>query len=94
MTRFFRLEVCRCFFSAGLITCRDLINDRVILEVFFMVGEVPFELPTFRGFTVDPRLKEFRKVDRIKGGLEFIPFDSPKGVELLGEMVEYFSFLY
>lgn len=59
-----------------------------------MAGEVPFELPTFRGFTVDPRLKEFRKVDRLKGGLEFVPFNSPKGLELLDEMREYFTFLY
>lgn len=58
-----------------------------------MAGEVPFELPIFRGFTVDPRLKEFRKADRSKG-IEFVPFNSPKGLELLDEMREYFSFLY
>ena len=59
-----------------------------------MAGDGVYELPTFRGFTVDPRLKEFRKVDRVKGGLEFVPFNSPKGVLLLGEMAGYFSFLY
>lgn len=59
-----------------------------------MAGEVPFELPTFRGFTVDPRLKEFRKVERQKGGIKFIPFNSPMGLELLDEMREYFTFLY
>ena len=39
------------------------------------------KLPTFRGYTVDVRLKEFRKADR-KTGVIFIPFDSPKGEQL------------
>lgn len=38
-------------------------------------------LPTFLGYTVDVRLKEFRKA--VWGEeLEFIPFDSPKGEHL------------
>jgi hypothetical protein len=45
----------------------------------------PRELPTFRGYTVDERLKEFRKAEHGKT-LEFIPFDSPKGQEILKEM--------
>ena len=57
------------------------------------MNDVPFVLPTFRGFTVDVRLREFRLADRDKG-LEFIPFDSCKGRELLVEMKEYFCFLY
>ena len=55
---------------------------------------MPYQLPIFRGFTVDPRLKEFRKANWAKGGFEFIPFNCPKGVELLDEMRDYFSFLY
>lgn len=43
-------------------------------------------LPTFKDYTVDFRLKEFRKVDRNLPSIEFIPFDSPKGRELLKEM--------
>ena len=37
------------------------------------------ELPTFKGYTVDTRLKQFRKM--ILGQMpEFIEFDSPKGI--------------
>ncbi|HYT36280.1 MAG TPA: hypothetical protein VEL49_03800 [Ktedonobacteraceae bacterium] len=46
------------------------------------------ELPIFKGYTVDERLKEFRRVIYHEEGpsIEFIPFDSPKGQELLSEM--------
>jgi len=40
------------------------------------------KLPVFRGYTVDMRLRQFRKVSRL-GSIEFIDFDSPKGAELL-----------
>jgi hypothetical protein len=45
-------------------------------------------LPTFKGYTVDLKLKEFRKAipDVV---LEFIPFDSPEGKKLLAEMKEF-----
>jgi len=43
-------------------------------------------LPVFRGYTVDIRLKEFRKVE--KTGFIIIPFDSEKGDELLAEFIE------
>ncbi len=52
----------------------------------------PFELPTFNGYTVDKRLRQFRKVNR-ETGIEFIEFDSALGQELLDEMGEYFAFL-
>lgn len=39
-------------------------------------------LPTYKGYTVDARLREFRKLEFGKVP-EFIPFDSPKGRELL-----------
>lgn len=42
-------------------------------------------LPTFHEYTVDRRLREFRKM--IFGEMpEFIPFDSEKGRELMAEM--------
>jgi hypothetical protein len=47
--------------------------------------KTPVKLPTFRGYTVDHRLREFRKVEFGKT-LEFIPFDSQKGRQLLQEM--------
>jgi len=43
------------------------------------------KLPEFEGFTVDRRLKEFRRL--VFGETpEFIPFDSEKGRELKAEM--------
>ena len=46
------------------------------------------ELPTFKGYTVDERLQQFRKVDRDKPSIEFVEFDSDKGQELLEEYEE------
>jgi len=58
-----------------------------------MLRSVPFELPCFAGYTVDKRLRQFRKVSR-ETGIEFIEFESRKGKELLEEMRDYFEFLY
>ena len=44
-------------------------------------------LPKFKGYTVDVRLKEFRKVGPHQGS-EFIPFDSLKGDRLLEGFIE------
>ena len=46
------------------------------------------KLPEFKGYTVDERLRQFRKVDRSKPSIEFIDFNSEKGQELLNEMRE------
>jgi hypothetical protein len=46
------------------------------------------ELPNFKGYTVDKRLKQFRKVDMEKPSIDFVDFDSEKGQELLNEMEE------
>lgn len=44
-------------------------------------------LPTFRGYTVDTRCREFRKIDSgPMTGWEFIDFDSARGEELLVEL--------
>ena len=40
------------------------------------------KLPTHKGYTVDERLKEFRKIEYGKP-LEFVSFDSAKGQKLL-----------
>lgn len=46
---------------------------------------MPWVLPVFRGYTADERLREFRRI--VPGGpMEFVPFDSPKGEELLEAM--------
>jgi len=45
----------------------------------------PKKLRVFKGYTVDERLREFRVMNY--GEMpEFIPFDCPKGQELLSEM--------
>lgn len=46
-------------------------------------------LPTFRGYTIDQRLFEFRRVtwtSRGKPRIQFVPFSSRKGKKLLREM--------
>jgi hypothetical protein len=46
------------------------------------------QLPIIKGYTVDARLKEFRKVEWINGepSMKTVPFDSEKGRELLNEL--------
>ena len=45
-------------------------------------------LPTFKGYTVDMRLKEFRRaIPDVT--LEFIPFNSPEGNKLLEELKSF-----
>lgn len=44
------------------------------------------ELPTFKGYTMDERLRQFRKVDRENLSIDFVDFDSEEGQELLEEM--------
>ncbi len=51
------------------------------------IGNEPY-LPTFKGYTVDMRLKEFRRAIP-HGTLEFIPFDTTKGEKLLEEMKSF-----
>lgn len=44
------------------------------------------KLPTYKGYTIDEQLGQFRKVKHDKQGnpsIEFIPFDSEKGNALL-----------
>ena len=43
------------------------------------------KLPEFKGYTVDERLKQFRKVDHDKPSIEFVEFNSEKGRKLLDE---------
>ncbi len=47
---------------------------------------MPKKLPTFKGHTVDYRLREFRKVDRSQPSIEFVPFNSEEGQKLLREL--------
>lgn len=47
---------------------------------------MPSELPTFRGYTIDFRLKEFRRIT--PEGLEFVSFSSPEGEKLIDEYLK------
>ena len=44
------------------------------------------KLPEFKGYTVDKRLKQFRKVDREKPSIDFVDNDSKEGKKLLDEI--------
>ncbi len=44
-------------------------------------------VPVFQGYTVDVRLKEFRKVDP-EWGMEFVSFDSDKGDIMLQGFID------
>lgn len=46
------------------------------------------ELPRFEGYTIDERLREFRKVGRKNGNftIEFVSFASTKGRKLLKKL--------
>ena len=51
-------------------------------------SESPHALPTFRGYTVDLRLKEFRKPKMKRGepaGIDFLRFDSVQGDIMLAD---------
>ena len=48
----------------------------------------PYQLPTFKGYTVDMRLREFRKAN-FGEKIKFIPFDSQEGKELLGRLKSF-----
>ena len=50
-----------------------------------MCRDSPYKLPEFKGYTVDLRLREFRKVVHGKS-IEFIPFESKTGKKLLLKM--------
>ena len=44
------------------------------------------KLPVFKGYTVDVRLKQFRKVNA--QGIQFLDFDSPEGDRLLAQYID------
>jgi hypothetical protein len=63
--------------------CGRIIDQETGL-VIGSTGQVtsPRRLPVFRGYTVDVRLREFRRVEPGRR-LVFVPFDSPRGRRLL-----------
>ena len=50
-------------------------------------SESPYQLPTFKGYTIDVKLRQFRKVSHgEQPNIDFIDFDSERGQQLLEEM--------
>ena len=45
------------------------------------------QLPTFNGWTVDARLKQFRKANP-KEGMIFLDFNTAEGKQLLAELID------
>jgi len=45
------------------------------------------KLPEFKGYTIDVKLKQFRKVSKNKG-IEFIDFNILKGDKLLAKYID------
>lgn len=65
---------------------RDDVNRCWKCEAIFdQKGAGTIDQPTFKGYTIDLRLKQFRKTS-IGGLPEFINFDSPEGEKLCWEM--------
>lgn len=65
--------------------CQEPINYTDVWMTEIGGGYVVKELRVFKGYIVDERLREFRVMNY--GEMpEFIPFDSPKGQELLSDM--------
>ena len=62
----------------------DLNTSAIKLQEVKMIKQ----LPTFKGYTVDERLRQFRKVDKSKPSIDFVEFDSEKGQALLEEYEE------
>ena len=49
------------------------------------------KLPVYKGYTVDARLKHFRKIKKqsnLFAGMEYIDFDSEKGDKLLSSYIK------
>lgn len=51
----------------------------------YSMETTPKKLPEFKGYTVDFRLRQFRKVEHKNKRIIFIDFDSKEGKKLLEE---------
>jgi hypothetical protein len=72
------------------LTMRDSIFSEDLNTSAIKLQEVKMikQLPTFKGYTVDEKLRQFRKVDKSKPSIDFVEFDSDKGQALLEEYEE------
>ena len=46
------------------------------------------KLPEWKGYTVDVRLRQFRKVDKINHEIEFVEFDDEQGDDILCDIIK------
>lgn len=46
------------------------------------------KLPTWKGWTVDVRLRQFRKVDKMSQEVEFVEFDDDGGDDILCDIIK------
>lgn len=53
-----------------------------------MSSMTPIELPKFKDWTIDLKLRQFRKVDMDKPSIQFVEFDSLEGDELFNEIIK------
>ena len=85
-----------CRYCFGWLIATQRRQGQIKTQSPFDDQNLPFELPTWKGYTVDMRLRQFRKVtgsDR-HGPIEFVEFDSVKGRTFLVEIRHYFFKLY
>jgi hypothetical protein len=64
---------------------RNKVNIKKSEQLNTTGGQMVTKLPEFKGYTMDEKLGQFRKVDREKPSIEFVDFDSEEGQELLAE---------
>lgn len=87
-----KVYACRYCFGCLIATQRKLVGGVRTKSPFEEQNKI-FELPTFNGYTVDLRLKQFRKVAGHES-IEFIEFDSVQGKVLLFDMRLHLIELY
>ena len=86
-------DVYACRYCFGWLIGTQRRHGKATVKSPFDDQNQPFALPTFDGYTVDLRLRQFRKASP-EEGIEFVEFSSVKGKSLLDEMRRYFFGLY
>src|SRR5947207_15106757 len=69
---------------------RHMQQDKHPLFTDYCTWDGGRQLPTFKGYTVDARLMEFRR-SIPNERLEFVPFDSETGVKLLNRLMKHIA---
>src|SRR3989338_387753 len=85
-----------CRYCFGWLIATQRRQGQIKTESPFDDQNLSFELPMWKGYTVDLREKQFRKVTGKddERSIEFVEFDSVKGKTFLVEIRSYFLELY